>query len=123
MLTGKTVIPLLAATLPDWMKLHFWSPRGAEPNPLLILLGLQSDNQLEDSRSIPLHKDNATIVRERIYLDKADPNVLRNEVTVIDNALTRPWTVTKSYRREPNPRPYWREVNCAVKMKKGRRMS
>ncbi len=66
-----------------------------------------------DSSGIPLHKDNATIVRERIYLDKADPNVLRNEVTVIDNALTRPWTVTKSYRREPNPRPYWREVNCA----------
>ena len=66
-----------------------------------------------DSSGIPLHKDNQTIVKERIYLDKADPNVLRNEVTVIDNALTRSWTVTKSYRREPNPRPYWREVNCA----------
>jgi hypothetical protein len=66
-----------------------------------------------DSSGIPLHKDNQTIVRERIYLDKADPNVLRNEVTVTDNALTRPWTVTKSYRREANPRPYWREVNCA----------
>jgi len=66
-----------------------------------------------DSSGIPLHEDNETIVRERIYLDKADSNVLRNEVTVIDHALTRPWTVTKSYRREPNPRPYWREVNCA----------
>jgi len=66
-----------------------------------------------DSSGIPLHEDNETIVRERIYPAKADRNVLRNEVTVIDHALTRPWTVTKSYRREPNPRPYWREVNCA----------
>ena len=66
-----------------------------------------------DSSGIPLHKDNQTIVKERIYLDKADPNILRNEVTVTDHALTRPWTVTKSFRREPDARPYWREVNCA----------
>ena len=32
---------------------------------------------------------------------------------MIDHALTRPWTVTKNYRRDPNPRPYWREINCA----------
>jgi hypothetical protein len=30
-----------------------------------------------------------------------------------DDALTRPWTVTKTYRRDPNPQPDWREVNCA----------
>jgi hypothetical protein len=24
---------------------------------------------------------------------------MKNEITVIDNALTRPWTVTKNYRR------------------------
>ena len=66
-----------------------------------------------DTSGIPLHRDNATIVKERIYLDKADPDVFHDEVTVFDHALTRPWTVTKSYRREPDPRPYWREVNCA----------
>jgi hypothetical protein len=66
-----------------------------------------------DSSGIPLHSDNQTIVKERIYLNKADPNLLHNEVTVFDHALTRPWTVLKSYRREPEPRPYWREVNCA----------
>jgi hypothetical protein len=36
------------------MKLHYYSPRGAEPNPLMILLGLGGDNQLEDSRSAPI---------------------------------------------------------------------
>lgn len=66
-----------------------------------------------DASGLPLHADNKTVVKERIYLDKADPNVLRDEVTVIDNALTRPWTVTKNFRREKNSRPYWQEINCA----------
>jgi hypothetical protein len=66
-----------------------------------------------DSSGIPLHSDNGTVVKERFSLDKSDPNLLRDEVTVFDSALTRPWTVIKSYRREPNPRPFWREVNCA----------
>jgi hypothetical protein len=66
-----------------------------------------------DSSGIPLHHDNQTVVKERFALDKADPDLLRDEVTVFDNALTRPWTVIKSYRREPKPQPFWREVNCA----------
>ena len=28
-----------------------------------------------DASGLPLHEDNQTIVKERIYLDKADPNV------------------------------------------------
>ena len=39
---------------------------------------------------IPLHSDNETIVRERLYLDKANPDVLNDEITTIDHALTRP---------------------------------
>jgi hypothetical protein len=66
-----------------------------------------------DDSGIPLHEDNETIVRERIYLDKSDPDVFHDEVTVIDHALTRPWTVVKSYRREPGRQPAWREVVCA----------
>jgi hypothetical protein len=66
-----------------------------------------------DESGLPLHRDNQTIVKERIYLDKTDPNVLHDEITTIDHALTRPWTVTKSYRREPDPHPAWREVVCA----------
>jgi len=51
--------------------------------------------------AIPLHADNETIVKERISLDKADRNILHDEITTIDHALTRPWTVTKNYRRDP----------------------
>jgi hypothetical protein len=66
-----------------------------------------------DDSGIPLHEDNLTIVRERIFLDKSDPNIFHDEVAVIDHALTHPWIVTKSYHREPDRQPYWREVTCA----------
>src|SRR6184192_2347650 len=60
-----------------------------------------------DSTGLPLHRDNQTVVKERIYQDKADPNILYDEITTLDNALTRPWTVTKNYRRDQNSRPVW----------------
>jgi hypothetical protein len=59
---------------------------------------------------VPMHDDNQTIIRERIYLDKADPNILHNEITTIDHALTRPWTVNKRYARTRNI--IWFEDNC-----------
>ena len=52
----------------------------------------------EDS-GMPLHLDNQSIVKERLSLDKANPDILKNEITVIDHALTRPWTVVKNYHR------------------------
>ncbi len=61
---------------------------------------------------LPLHEDNQTIVKERIYLDKADPDLLHNDMTVIDNALTRPWTVAKKYRRDKTEHPIWPEDMC-----------
>jgi hypothetical protein len=64
-----------------------------------------------DPSGIPLHKDNQTVVKERIFLDKADPNVLRDEITTIDHALTRPWTITRSYRRDRSAT--WVEFTCA----------
>jgi len=66
-----------------------------------------------DATGIPLHADNQTVIKERIYLDKADGNLLHDEITTIDDALTRPWTVIKNYRRNPDPRPVWREYVCA----------
>jgi hypothetical protein len=66
-----------------------------------------------DDSGIPLHADDLSVVKERISLDKSNPDIFHDEVTVIDHALTKPWTVTKSYRRGPDPRPYWREVICA----------
>jgi hypothetical protein len=56
-----------------------------------------------DASGVPLHKDAQTIVKERIYLDKADPDILHDEITTYDHALTRPWSVKKSMHRERNP--------------------
>jgi hypothetical protein len=65
-----------------------------------------------DSTSIPLHEDNQTVIKERFYSDKSNPNILHDEITLIDNAFTRPWTVIKDYRRAPQARPVWRESDC-----------
>jgi hypothetical protein len=65
-----------------------------------------------DTSGLPLHLDNQTIVKEKIYLDKNDRNVLYDEVTTIDDALTRPWTVIKKLARDPSPRPDWDEQTC-----------
>jgi hypothetical protein len=73
---------------------HFKGPRAFEPS------------------GIALHEDNQTVVKERIYLDKADRNLLHNEMTVIDNALTRPWTVHKRYSRDKAEFPVWPEDIC-----------
>jgi hypothetical protein len=73
--------------------------------------GLRGPRAL-DSTGLPLHKDNQSIVQERIYSDKADRNILHDEITVIDHALTRPWTVTKNYRRAQQAQPLWLEGNC-----------
>jgi hypothetical protein len=59
--------------------------------------------RLFDSTGIPLANDNETVVKEKLYLDKKDPDVLRNEITTFDHALTRPWTVSRFYRREHEP--------------------
>jgi hypothetical protein len=60
-----------------------------------------------DASGIPLHADNETVVRERIYLDKADPNLMHNDITTIDHALTRPWVVKQTYRRVVSDKPLW----------------
>jgi hypothetical protein len=64
-----------------------------------------------DASGTPLHADNRTVVKERIHLDKANPNVMYDEVTTIDSALTHPWTVRKTYNRVHNP--VWVEAICA----------
>jgi hypothetical protein len=66
-----------------------------------------------DATGIPLHSDNRTVVKERIYRDKANPNFLVNEITTIDNALTRPWTVVKRYQHNPDLTEAYRESICA----------
>lgn len=64
-----------------------------------------------EGTGLPLHKNNQTVVMERIRLDKSNADVLHDEITTIDQALIRPWTVTKKFRRERNPS--WLENDCS----------
>src|ERR1700686_5530134 len=56
-----------------------------------------------DPSGAPLHPDNESVVKERIYLDAADPNPMHDDITTFDHALTHPWTVNKRYVRVSNP--------------------
>lgn len=60
---------------------------------------------------LPLHEDNETVVKERIYLAKDKPDVLIDEITTIDHALTHPWIVTKSYKRKHEA--VWFPAECS----------
>jgi len=66
--------------------------------------------RLFDQTGIPFHEDGQAVIKERIYADKANPNIIHDEITTIDNALTRPWSIKKTYRREP--KVVWPENNC-----------
>jgi hypothetical protein len=63
-----------------------------------------------DQTGIPFAEDGQAIIKERIYLDKANPKIMHDEMTTIDNALTRPWSAFKSYARLP--KVTWTENNC-----------
>jgi hypothetical protein len=66
-----------------------------------------------DASGIPFHKDGEAVVTEKIFADKADPNILRDEITTSDHALMRPWTVTRSYLRDVRRgQPEWSEIIC-----------
>jgi hypothetical protein len=64
-----------------------------------------------DSGGIPLHKDNATVIEEKIYAEKSDPDTLRDQITTYDHALTRPWTVLRGYHRDH--KEVWLDNICA----------
>jgi hypothetical protein len=55
-----------------------------------------------DNAGIPLHADNQTIIKERIFRDRQNAGLLHDVMTTIDHALTRPWTVDKTYRYTRN---------------------
>jgi hypothetical protein len=73
--------------------------------------GLKGPRTL-DASGLPLHPDNQTIIKERIYLDAANRNRLHDQITTIDNAYTRPWTIVRDYNREQ--KPLWPETNCSA---------
>ena len=64
-----------------------------------------------EASGLPLHSDNESVIRERIYVDNAVADTLHDEITVMDHALTHPWTITKTYKRDHNP--IWFQMNCS----------
>jgi hypothetical protein len=66
-----------------------------------------------DASGLPFHADNATLINERIYLDQADPNLLHDDITVRDHALTRPFSANKKYARSKDTQPVWLESQCS----------
>ena len=67
-----------------------------------------------DPSGLPLHVDNQSTFKERFFIDKADANLLHDVMTVFDHALTQPWTVDKTFRRNADPQPDWPEYYCRV---------
>ncbi len=66
-----------------------------------------------DASGLPFHEDNETVIHERIFLDKTDPDLLHDDITVMDHALTRPFSANKRYVRNKDPQPVWLEAQCA----------
>ena len=54
-----------------------------------------------DASGLPLHVDNESTIKERIFLDKSDPNLMHDVITVFDHALTRPWTRRQDVPAQP----------------------
>jgi hypothetical protein len=72
--------------------------------------GLKGPRTYEAS-GLPFHTDNEAVIKERIFVDKSNPDILHDEITSYDHALTRPWTVMKTYKRDPNP--IWFQNHCS----------
>jgi hypothetical protein len=54
----------------------------------------------------------AAVSRRRSTILQATVQHPTNEITTIDHALTRPWTVTKKYVRQVVKHPEWLEEVC-----------
>jgi hypothetical protein len=65
-----------------------------------------------DNAGIPLHADNQTIIKERIFRDSRDPEIIHDVMTTIDHALAHPWTIDKTYR--PLKNREWVQNICTV---------
>src|SRR5712672_492710 len=65
-----------------------------------------------DASGLPLAFDNQSVFRERIFIDKTNPDIIHILTTVIDNALTRPWTSDRQYMRLAENVVQWPETWC-----------
>ena len=65
-----------------------------------------------DASGLPLAFDNESTFKERFFMDKKDPSLLHDAITVLDHALTRPWTADKTFRRSNKKYPNWDRISC-----------
>jgi hypothetical protein len=65
-----------------------------------------------DASGLPLAFDNESTFQERFFVDPKDKNIMHDQITVSDHALTRPWTVDKTYRRGNKKYPNWSRISC-----------
>jgi hypothetical protein len=65
-----------------------------------------------DATGLPLAFDNQSVFKERFFIDRDNPNLLHDVTTVIDNALTRPWTADRQYERTVDKVVEWGEFFC-----------
>jgi hypothetical protein len=101
---------------PTWLGYSIGHWEGADPDGKYNTLVIETRNvrgpRILDGTGIPFHDDNQTIIKERLSLDKSNPNRLFNEITLIDHAFSRPWTVTRDYKRNRDPHVTWSEYDC-----------
>jgi hypothetical protein len=65
-----------------------------------------------DASGLPLAFDNQSVFRERIFIDRTNPDIIHILTTVVDNALARPWTSDRQYRRLAEKPEQWPETWC-----------
>jgi hypothetical protein len=65
-----------------------------------------------DASGLPLAFDNQSVFKEWFFIDKAKPDIIHDLTTVIDHALTRPWTSDRQYRRAAETVVQWPETWC-----------
>jgi hypothetical protein len=63
-----------------------------------------------DQSGMPMADDDEAVMNERFSIDKSEPGILRLDMTTIDNSLTRPWTVLKTFKRRDTV--WWANDNC-----------
>ena len=64
-----------------------------------------------DVSGLPFADDGKTVIKERIYLDKGDPNVLWDDLTVFDGLLTRPYS---KHQKTIRTNEAWTSDACAA---------
>jgi hypothetical protein len=64
-----------------------------------------------DVTGLPFAGDGKTVIKERVYLEKGDPNVLWDDITVVDSSLTRPYF---KHQKTIRTNQAWTSETCAA---------